>query len=78
MSGIHPPVVGTWYVNGAGKLVLVKMLSYAGKLPQRVMIESQEGATRMVPMADWGRLNLQIHAWVPAQHRSVFRSTHPN
>ncbi len=74
MFGVHPPVVGTWYVNRSGKLVLVKMLSYSGKRPHQVMIESQEGATHMVPMSDWGKLNLQIHAWVPAQQRSVFRS----
>jgi hypothetical protein len=78
MPGVHPPVVGTWYVSRSGKLVLVKMLSYAGKRPQQVMIESQDGATRMVPVAEWGRLNLQIHAWVPAQQRSVFRNSHPN
>ncbi len=78
MSMVHPPVVGTWYVSRSGKLVLVKMLSYVGKRPQRVMIELQDGITRMVRLDDWSKLDLQIHAWVPAQQRSIFRTQLPN
>lgn len=78
MSMVRPPVVGTWYVSRSGKLLLVKMLSYVGKRPQRVMIELQEGATRVVAMEDWLKLDLQIRAWVPAHQRSIFKTSLSN
>ena len=65
------PIVNAWYVNQTGKLVKVRMLDYeAGKLA-KVLIEYLEGNTILIGIADWNKLDLHIHAWMPMDSKSI-------
>lgn len=68
------PVPNTWYVNKTGKLVKVKMLAYSQHEVSRIMIEYLEGTTQLVDIADWSKLDLERHAWVPGGEKISFNN----
>ncbi len=52
------PVPGAWYVNRTGKLMKVRLLLYAGRRRQALLIEYLEGQRQIIGIDDWYRLQL--------------------
>ncbi len=60
MSLPQEPVVGSWYLNQAGKLMKVKFLLYSERCLSKVMIEFLDGTLKTVDIAAWNYLDLDV------------------
>ena len=57
---LYEPIPGYWYINRTGKLMKVKMVGYEGNQPANVLIQFQEGNTRLININDWRCLDLIV------------------
>jgi len=60
MSILQEPVVGSWYLNQAGKLMKVRMLLLSERSLSRVMIEYLDGSVHIVNIDAWNFLDLNV------------------
>jgi hypothetical protein len=57
---LYEPIPGYWYINRTGKLMKVKMVGYDGNRAANVLIQFQEGNTRLIDINDWRCLDLIV------------------
>ncbi len=64
------PEVGNWYMNMTGQLIKVWALAYHRGRLTTVVIEFLNGERRILSLADWNRLDLEVHLNRAAHRRN--------
>lgn len=76
MSVKQKPIVGNWYMNVAGQLVKVWALGYSSGRLAQVVIEYLNGKRKIIGLADWYSLDLEVHRYRAARRKRDSEELH--
>ena len=64
MAILQEPIVGSWYLNQAGKLMKVRMLMFIEQRLSKVMIEYLDSSVKIFDIEAWNFLDLNVRRQV--------------